>query len=76
MSGMMIALFRTGLCADIIKRQLRKSKIRRSTWLFASNPANLQALSQIEMIDLFGRMPVAARQWVQHVMAFELYVSY
>ncbi|KZW01044.1 hypothetical protein EXIGLDRAFT_638638 [Exidia glandulosa HHB12029] len=37
-------------------------------WVFCRH--HRADLSQAEMIDLFGRLPVHERQWVRHVMAF------
>lgn len=33
------------------------------------NRTDLTSCSQVDMIDLFGRLPVHERQWIQHVMA-------
>jgi hypothetical protein len=38
-----------------------------NAWVFCRH--HNAALSQIDMIDLFGRLPVHERQWVRHVMA-------
>ncbi|KZV88927.1 hypothetical protein EXIGLDRAFT_678418 [Exidia glandulosa HHB12029] len=38
-----------------------------NAWVFCRH--HNAALSQIDMIDLFGRLPVHERQWVRHVIA-------